>query len=396
MPSTTGTSNASLSLLARFLSIGLDSTAVARYRLEPGETQILSFTKADLSRHFSPRCVEVLDQVQEDGDRLEWYGIVVEAVVADGLHLEMEWTHDASAETRVSFQKEAKKALSPRGDQGGKTPSPRGDQGGKTPSGGQVDVGATAGEENRTVIDAPGRVVLGYRVRPLERRVSAADPRTPPGPRLASLPSPRQVSGQGQAGPREEPSPESLLRGAFLDDGKETGKVVGRLGLLLVEGDGTRQVGLDHAFQSGDRFRFEVTSGVRGWLYVLHGPPDGEAQVLWPRDGAASLVEAQVVSVIPPSPQAFAFDKAVGEESFYVAIRSAPNPGSALRSRPEPVAEDEVRREVQYVVRGLEKPGRRGVFFDPGGQDGDLHVYFAPSEGDDGTVAVVEFQLRHE
>lgn len=208
------------------------------------------------------------------------------------------------------------------------------------------------------------------------------------------------AAGSGQTGEAADgPSPEAKLRGVFVDPGTAADvgdRTVGRLALHLVREEGSEQVGIEHVFRSGDRFRFAITPSRGGWVFVLHRPPAGEAEVLWPPEGVSTPVPARTTSEIPPRPQAFAFDEEVGEESFYVVIRAAPDPppaGGELRAAD---GAEEARSEAEAAVRALGEGKPRGAFFDPGPQDEDRHVYFAPADDDDGTVAIVELRLRHE
>jgi len=208
---------------------------------------------------------------------------------------------------------------------------------------------------------------------------------------------------------------------------------VGRLAVLLIEPEGGhRQVNLHHRFHTGESFQFSVSSNHDGWLYILHRSPGGEPQLLWPRvksNGAEThldynQVQAGKETVVPSSPGRFIFDDEVGNEFFYIVIRSERRPPelSAMETAPIPDAERPVaappilekkattavapateqasspvsgQKIVQFSIRGRQHP-IRGVVFDPGPQDADTHTYFSSHPEDDPGDIVFEFQLLHE
>ncbi len=361
LPESTGKAAASLSLgaesLARLVpALALDDDALVRYRLELENPRLLTVTRPEVSRNFSEACVKALSQTLADGDRMEWFSVIVQAVVADALHFEMQWQSDASAEARLELRNRARKALG-------------------SPSG---KLGLTADDEKKTVLQADGLVVLAYRARPIAL------------PEVADSSEPSQMVVTASEAP-SDPQP---------------GRVTGRLAIRLLEHGGSRHVGIDHRFRSGDHFRFDVVSSDNGWLYVLHRPPGGELDLLWPPEpapgssGSPNAVRAQKTYVVPRPPAFFHFDDEVGDEFFYVAIAAEPQaPAVAGGGEAPAVAGGRTRERVEnFIVRGLHDTvdsSGRGVILDPGVEDADPWLYFsAPAEAD-GTVAAVEFQLRH-
>jgi len=224
------------------------------------------------------------------------------------------------------------------------------------------------------------------------------------------------------------------LRGVYYNVAeKGIEAAVGRLAvLLLTEKGGGRQVNLHHRFHTGESFRFTVSSNQDGWLYILHRSPGGEPQLLWPRvkwDEKMRHLDFNRVQAgqeinVPANPGKFTFDDEVGNEYFYVVIRSerhppkwsaieaAPDSGSEApaetASQPEDtetptgkqqkkapslqVAEQKI---VQFSVRWPRHP-IRGVVYDPGPQDADPHTYFSSHPDDGASDIVFEFQLFHE
>lgn len=190
--------------------------------------------------------------------------------------------------------------------------------------------------------------------------------------------------------------------------------LVGRVGVELLDQNGSRQVPIEYAFRSGDKFRFLVSSNKHGFLYILYGSSDGQVKQLWPHlstDNKASEafeIRAKQTYMVPPSPGVFIFDDKVGDERFYIAVRSEPKaPSLGMLDRPDeyeprqiPAAID-IRdqpgtKEVQWLIRDPFVEGTtRGVTFDPGSAIGDLYRYFSAVASDTNTKAMVQLRLIH-
>jgi hypothetical protein len=201
------------------------------------------------------------------------------------------------------------------------------------------------------------------------------------------------------------------LRNVFL--GKETGsssplRMVGRLGILLAADENFKQVKPDYSFRSGDHFRFEVTANRDGWLYVLHATPGGKLKQLWPRTQDDNAIKSGLTYEIPPKPGIFIFDKDVGQEYFYISIRSNQSPPKLdvlLPPASKPVSPN--KRVVatptkkgsaditNFVIRDPFGETGRGVVFDPGEEDSDLYLYFSAVAKDNLNSAMIEFRLSH-
>lgn len=159
LPEYAGASSASLSLepsmLVRLLpKLRVESRAVADYSLKLENTRVQTIARADLSGRFSEKCVEALRQTLDDGDKIAWFAVVVEAVVSDSLAFEVRWKIDSSAEARAAFKNELQQSLASVGGEHGRS--------------GGLEVNLAADDEKKTVISAKGLVVIGYRARPME------------------------------------------------------------------------------------------------------------------------------------------------------------------------------------------------------------------------------------
>jgi len=206
------------------------------------------------------------------------------------------------------------------------------------------------------------------------------------------------------------------LRGVYLSAGPtDSPPPVGRLAVsLLNKSSISFPVNLHYRFHSGDEFQFTVSSNKDGWLYLLHRSPSGKLQQLWPPQN--KVISKNINQVrrgqeinIPPYPGKFIFDEEVGNEYFYVVIRSEhrppkfsvieESPKSDVRSSAEKPAESSSKpsnKIVQISVRSLQKSLIRGVVFDPGLKDNDPNIYFSPHPENDSSDIVFEFQLSHE
>jgi hypothetical protein len=200
------------------------------------------------------------------------------------------------------------------------------------------------------------------------------------------------------------------LKGVFFDPGKANPagiEIVGQLGIILLKEDGPQPVRVDYRFRSGDRFRFKVTSNKSGWLFIFHTSPAGKLEQLWPRDHQKMELAAAQSYDIPPSPAAFRFDQEMGQELFYVAIRSdnkTPDLNTSVQKAnlsPKQFQKKTTNTEkpkteiVNFYIKDPFGGASRGVQFDPGTTDSDLSLYFSSCPQDDKAGAIIQFQLKH-
>jgi hypothetical protein len=211
--------------------------------------------------------------------------------------------------------------------------------------------------------------------------------------------------------PRQEPdTKEEGLRDVFL--GKEGGsgpsnRAAGRLGILL-EADGAfKRVRPDYSFRSGDRFRFEIAANRTGWLYVLH-TSGGKLQQLWPAGKNTEEIRRGQTHEVPSSPGLFIFDKEVGDEPFYVVIRTDRKPPALGQTTPLRKSPDSAKKRPEtpdsrattgitnFAIRDpFGETTARGVVFAPGRDDADPYLYFSPVPQDTTNSVMIEFQLHH-
>jgi len=162
LPEFQGQSSADLTLtgnmLARMMpSLNFENNAVAKYSLTLQNTRIQTFAKADLSSEFSAPCVATLRTAIDGGEKVEWLRVVIEAIVADALTLQVDWKDNASMETREKVANRAGKTLS----QTAAASNTGGDNS-------ELKVAVTKSDTKRTTVSAQGFVIVGYRARPLQ------------------------------------------------------------------------------------------------------------------------------------------------------------------------------------------------------------------------------------
>ena len=167
LPTTSGSSSASLSIGAEMLAaklpaLKIESSAVASYKLEFVDVRVQTFAKGDLSGFFSDKCVRMLRTALDSGDKVEWYRVVMEAVVAGELLMEIEWKGDASAGVKQSVTDNAEKSLAQTGASNNGPGVPF-----------KLDVRVAGADEKKTVLSAKGLVVLAYRARPIQPKTAA-------------------------------------------------------------------------------------------------------------------------------------------------------------------------------------------------------------------------------
>lgn len=203
----------------------------------------------------------------------------------------------------------------------------------------------------------------------------------------------------------------SNLRGVYYGTVEgEKNVLVGKIGVALVDESQRKQVPLDYAFNSGDKFRFLVSSNHDGFLYILHRSADNNLKQLWPdpRINSYFKISSKQTYDVPPAPGAFVFDEEVGQEQFYIAVRTEPRtPTLGVFESVDKVdrkvgiteiGENSSDKEVEWVIRGnpFGENASRGVVFDPGKSSGDIYRYFSAVPGDLTTSAMVELMLRHK
>jgi len=138
-------------------SLKLSRQSLLDYRLDLENPQVYTFAKGDLSRQFSEKCVQALANALEDGDKPEWFSVIIEAVIVDTLTLEMNWRSGSSVEGRVAQRNQVMQQLgSILGSYS---------KGFRPP---EAELELLTDNEKQSVIKTKGPVIIGYRSRPLQ------------------------------------------------------------------------------------------------------------------------------------------------------------------------------------------------------------------------------------
>ena len=154
----TGSFSIGAQILTRLLpSLALDRAAVADYSLTLGNTEVQTFARADLSHQFSDKCVQSLVRAMDDGDAIDWFSVIVEAVVADSLSLEIRWRQGTSAGARTAQRDAAQSQLGSILQAATMGPLPV-----------RVGVSLTADTDKASVLRSDTPVIVGYRARPMQ------------------------------------------------------------------------------------------------------------------------------------------------------------------------------------------------------------------------------------
>ncbi len=153
-----GSVSMGVKILALLLpSLNVDRSAVSDYTMTLGDTEVQTFAKGDLSHQFSEKCVQALVQAMEDGDQIDWFSVIVEAVVADSLTLRILWRENTSVGARASQKSSIKDQLGRilRGAASSALPV-------------SASVGVESESDKITVLQSNVPVIVGYRIRPLQ------------------------------------------------------------------------------------------------------------------------------------------------------------------------------------------------------------------------------------
>lgn len=162
LPDSQGAQANSISLGASMLSLFIPSLnfnrqSLTNYQLDLENTQVHTFAKGDLSRQFSEKCVQALARAIEDGDKIEWFAIILEAVISDGMTLELNWQSGTSVEGRTAQRNQVTQQLgSILSGYSEKLQGP----------GSGLEV--TQDDAKKSVIKTNNPVIIGYRIRPLQ------------------------------------------------------------------------------------------------------------------------------------------------------------------------------------------------------------------------------------
>ncbi len=134
LPMSRGQRSASLDVGANALSsvvpsMNFSASVVKNHSLTFDKPQVIYYPISEMFGQLSPKCVQVLNAMQQAGNKIEWFEIIYEAVVANSLSYKIEWGAGVGVETRLAFTKKAEQQVASwSGDQ---QPQGYGDTGGQ-------------------------------------------------------------------------------------------------------------------------------------------------------------------------------------------------------------------------------------------------------------------------
>jgi len=142
-----------LSSLASALNI--NAGVVKNYSLSFEKPQVIYFPISDIFGQLSPKCVNALRAMQQAGNKLEWFEIVYEVVVANSLSFTLEWSAGASVEARTAQTNDVQQQV-----EGWVDAQQQVQQGKPRPD---VHVKVVAETSKTTELHADGTVTVAYR-----------------------------------------------------------------------------------------------------------------------------------------------------------------------------------------------------------------------------------------
>jgi hypothetical protein len=254
--------------------INSKAVAIKEFILHMGQTKLWSFPKGKTIAGMRQHCGQVFDIAQRSGDKIEWYQVIQDAIVADHISVEIIWKHEPTAEMLASLTKS--------GDS-------------------KLDFSLGSHSKSKTVLQCDQPVVIGYRGRPIEKILFSKAPD---------------------------------LRSSFTES--ESGSIeasnqIGSFSIQLIDNSLEKEVGLQHEFKKGDKIRFVVETKKSGWIYLYHRMKGELNALLWPkRDKKRALplinyARARTKILIPGAMRAFEFNEEIGDEFFTLVISEGPN-----------------------------------------------------------------------
>jgi hypothetical protein len=220
--------------------------------------------------------------------------------------------------------------------------------------------------------------------------------------------------------PKEEASkgPAALT---VVQSGSESNPAPGVVGQLAILHQG-KQVPPDYAFKVGDRVQFLVSCNKSGWLLLYHEAPGQARRLLWPESdrGDTNFIKAGGQILIPSGGAILFDDQAQAERFSLVIVSEAPEhakaddlpnqarkattsasgarPLSATSSGKPPAPPPSVPPQssdkiIQIAIRGGMNVKLKGVTVER--FQGGPATAFKAAEGDDNSVASIQFSLRH-
>jgi hypothetical protein len=92
-------------------SLNINMGVVKNYSLTFEKPQVIYYPISDIFGQLSPKCVQSLDAMQQAGNKIEWYEIIYEIVIAHSLSFKLEWNIGASVDARLAQANEVQQQV---------------------------------------------------------------------------------------------------------------------------------------------------------------------------------------------------------------------------------------------------------------------------------------------
>lgn len=92
-------------------SMNFNASVVKNHSLTFDNPQVIYYPISEIFGQLSPKCVHVLNAMQQAGNKIEWFEIIYEAVVANSLSYKIEWGAGVGVETRLALAQKAQQQV---------------------------------------------------------------------------------------------------------------------------------------------------------------------------------------------------------------------------------------------------------------------------------------------
>lgn len=92
-------------------SMNFSTSVVKNHSLTFDNPQVIYFPISEIFGQLSPKCVGVLNAMQQAGNKIEWFEIIYEAVVASSLSYKIEWGAGVGVDTRLALTKQVQQQV---------------------------------------------------------------------------------------------------------------------------------------------------------------------------------------------------------------------------------------------------------------------------------------------
>jgi hypothetical protein len=92
-------------------SLNFNTSVVKNHSLTFDNPQVIYYPISEIFGQLSSKCVHILNAMQKAGNKIKWFEIIYEAVVANSLSYKIEWGAGVGIDTRLEFTKKAEQQV---------------------------------------------------------------------------------------------------------------------------------------------------------------------------------------------------------------------------------------------------------------------------------------------